>query len=85
MPGTSACPARGLAQSIRAAARRWDRSRPTEGGYGAFLTFSGGAAATLTHSGYGHFDSDGFCDWIAESGLRKSPDRQVALASVSAR
>ena len=62
----------GLVESVRGVTGRWDSARPTEGAYTAFLTFAGGAAATLTYSGYGHFDSDEFCDWIGESGLRKS-------------
>ena len=68
----------GLARSVRAVTGRWDAARPTEGAYTAFLTFADGAAATLTYSGYAHFDSDEFCDWIAESGLRKSADRHGA-------
>jgi phthalate 4,5-cis-dihydrodiol dehydrogenase len=62
----------GLAQSVRAVTGRWDAARPTEGAYAAFVTFADGAAATLTYSGYAHFDSDEFCDWIGESGLPKS-------------
>ena len=34
----------------------------------------GGAAASITYSGYAHFDSDEFVDWIAESGLPKNPE-----------
>ncbi len=56
------------ALSVRAATGRWDGSRPTEGAYSAFLTFEGGAFASLGYSGYGHFDSDEFCDWIGEMG-----------------
>ncbi|MGH7091351.1 MAG: hypothetical protein ACREFQ_20865, partial [Stellaceae bacterium] len=42
--------------------------------YAAFVSFAGGAAATLTYSGDGHFDSDEFCGWVAESGLAKDKD-----------
>lgn len=63
------------ALSVRAMTGRWDPARPTEGAYTAFLAFAGGVAASLTYSGYGHFDSDEFCGWIAESGLRKNPER----------
>ena len=62
----------GVGESVRAVTGNWDPARPTEGAYSALLTFAGGAAATLTYSGYGHFDSDEFCDWIGESGLAKS-------------
>jgi len=63
------------ALSVRAMTGRWDAARPTEGAYTAFLTFAGGLAASLTYSGYGHFDSDEFSGWIAESGARKDPGR----------
>jgi phthalate 4,5-cis-dihydrodiol dehydrogenase len=65
----------GLARSVRAAAGIWDKARPSEGAYAAFISFANGAAATLTYSGYAHFDSDEFCGWIAESGARKDPNR----------
>ena len=43
-------------------------ARPTEGAYSAFLTFEDGAFASMTYSGYAHFDSDEFCGWIGELG-----------------
>jgi phthalate 4,5-cis-dihydrodiol dehydrogenase len=63
----------GRATSVRAHAGAWDAERPTEGAYGALMAFEDGAFATLTYSGYGHFDSDEFCDWIGETGLAKDP------------
>ncbi len=63
----------GKLASVRASAGAWDSARPTEGAYSAFFTFENGASATLTYSGYAHFDTDEFCDWIAESGAPKSP------------
>ena len=63
----------GLARSVRAATGSWDAARPTEGAYGALLTFADGAFATMTYSGYGHFDSDEFCNWIGELGVRGDP------------
>jgi phthalate 4,5-cis-dihydrodiol dehydrogenase len=39
------------------------------------LSFQNGAFASLTYSGYAHFDSDEFMGWIAESGRRKDPDK----------
>jgi len=56
------------ATSIRAATGAWDAARPTEGAYTAFMTFDDGVAASLTYSGYAHFDSDEFCGWIGELG-----------------
>jgi phthalate 4,5-cis-dihydrodiol dehydrogenase len=68
----------GRVRSVRAAAGRWDAARPTEGAYSAFLTFEDGAFASLTYSGYAHFDSDEFCDWIGENGRPKNKARYGA-------
>jgi phthalate 4,5-cis-dihydrodiol dehydrogenase len=59
--------------SVRAAIGAWDVARPTEGAYAALLTFADGAFASLTYSGYGHFDSDEWQNWIGEMGQTKSP------------
>ena len=61
----------GLVRSVRAHTGQWDASRPTEGAYSALLHFEGGAFASLTYSGYGHFDSDEWMDWIGELGVKK--------------
>ena len=70
----------GQATSVRAATGAWDPARPTEGAYAALLTFAGGAFASLTYNGYGHFDSDEWQGWIGEMGQPKSayarPPRQ---------
>jgi phthalate 4,5-cis-dihydrodiol dehydrogenase len=63
----------GAVKSVRAATGEWDKTRPTEGAYSALLTFEDGAFASLTYSGYGHFDSDEFSGWIGEMGQAKSP------------
>ena len=63
----------GRAMSVRAQTGAWDAARPTEGAYSALLAFEDGAFATLTYSGYAHFDSYEFCGWIGESGARKDP------------
>lgn len=76
------------ATSIRAMIGQWDATRPTEGAYQAFLSFEDGVTASLSYNGYAHFDSDEFCDWIAESGLRKDASRygatRAALKGVGA-
>ena len=59
---------------VRALLGAWDPARPTEGAYAALLWFDDGAFASLTYSGYGHFDSDEWCGWVGEMGLRKSAD-----------
>jgi phthalate 4,5-cis-dihydrodiol dehydrogenase len=63
----------GMVRSVRAATGAWDKSRPTEGAYSAFLTFENGAFATLTYSGYAHFDSDALNGWVGEFGQTKDP------------
>jgi phthalate 4,5-cis-dihydrodiol dehydrogenase len=59
-------------QAVRAVAGGLDPSRPTEGHVAAFLTLSGGVAATVVYSGYDHFDSDELQFWIGEVGVPKS-------------
>jgi phthalate 4,5-cis-dihydrodiol dehydrogenase len=63
----------GQVKSVRAGTGAWDPARPTEGAYCAFLAFEDGSFASVTYSGYGHFDSDEFCGWIGEGGQRKDP------------
>lgn len=64
----------GVVSSVRAVTGRFDPARPTEGAYQAFLTFSSGASATLTYSGYGRYDTDEHLGWIGELGQRRDPD-----------
>jgi phthalate 4,5-cis-dihydrodiol dehydrogenase len=63
----------GRVASVRAATGAWDTNRPTEGAYAALFTFEGGAFASLSYSGYGHFDSDEFEGWVGEMGDTKKP------------
>ena len=63
----------GLVKSVRAATGAWDETRPTEGAYGAMLSFADGAFASLTYSGYGRFDADELCGWVSEIGGEKDP------------
>ena len=62
----------GRVRTVRAGTGAWDRRRPTEGAYSAFMTFEDGAFASVTYSGYGHFDTDEFCGWIGEMGQTRS-------------
>lgn len=64
----------GCAKTVRAVVGDWDSARPTDGAYSALLTFADGTIASMTYSGYGHFDSDEFCGWSGETGLPKNPD-----------
>ena len=74
----------GMVKSVRALSGAWDRERPVEGAYSALLAFENGAFATLTYSGYAHFDSDEFAGWIAESGLPKDADAYGAARTLLA-
>jgi phthalate 4,5-cis-dihydrodiol dehydrogenase len=62
----------GLVRSVRAHTGAWDAARPTEGAYSALLAFEGGAFASATYSGYGHYDSDELMNYIGEMGQAKS-------------
>jgi phthalate 4,5-cis-dihydrodiol dehydrogenase len=61
----------GLVRSVRAFTGAWDPARPTEGAYSALLGFEGGAFASATYSGYGHFDSDAWMNQRGEMGQAK--------------
>jgi phthalate 4,5-cis-dihydrodiol dehydrogenase len=65
-------------RSVRAIAQQLDPSRPTEGLASALLQYDSGAAASITYSGYDHFDADEFHFWIAESGAPKAADQHGA-------
>lgn len=77
----------GRVRTVRASVGIWDRARPTEGAYQALLTFESGATASLTYSGYAHYDGDELVDWVTEGGLPKDPARygatRKALAAAS--
>lgn len=68
----------GRVTRVRAAAGSWDPARPTEGAYAALLLFEDGACASLTYSGYGHFDSDELSGWTSEMGFAKDPAQHGA-------
>lgn len=63
----------GLARKVVAMTGTWDPARPTEGAYSALLSFDNGCFASLTYSGYAHFDSDEWMGWIGELGNPKDP------------
>ncbi len=59
------------AKSVRALTGNWDAARPIEGAYSAQIIFEDGAFASLTYSGYGHFDSDELMGWRGELGHQR--------------
>jgi phthalate 4,5-cis-dihydrodiol dehydrogenase len=72
----------GMLKSVRAITGAWDRTRPAEGAYACLFTFVNGVFGSLTYSGYAHFDSDEFLDWIAESGWPKDRDAYGAARRI---
>ncbi len=70
--------ARASVRSVRAFTGAWDAARPTEGAYSALLGFDGGTFASLTYSGYAHFDSDELMGWIGELGQASDATRHGA-------
>lgn len=64
----------GRAESVVAQTGIWDKSRATEGAYTAMIRFPDNVAATITYSGYAHFDSDEFLEWTTEMGTPKKAD-----------
>lgn len=75
------------ATHVMAMTGAWDRTRPTEGAYSALVGFEGGGFATLTYSGYAHFDSDVLMGDVGELGHPKTAESygkaRRALATVS--
>lgn len=63
----------GAATQVSALTGSWDPARPTEGAFSALMSFKTGVFASLTYSGYAHFDSDIWMDDVAELGQRKPP------------
>ena len=68
------------ATSVRAFTGRWDPKRPSEGAYNAQINFDNGCFASLTYSGYAHFDTDEFNGWSGELGQRRDPDASYGRA-----
>lgn len=66
----------GLVNTVMAHTGAWDPQRPTEGAYSALLGFADGAFASLSYSGYGHFDSDQWMGGISELGDSKEGYQQ---------
>lgn len=78
----------GLARSVRAHTGAWDPARPAEGAYAMLMDFEDGAVASLTYSGYGHFDTAELQGGLGELGHPVPPDAygraRRALAGLAA-
>jgi phthalate 4,5-cis-dihydrodiol dehydrogenase len=72
----------GPLRSVHAVTGVWDRTRPTEGAMTALLEFDDGVPASLTYSGYDHFDSDEFYGWVGENGNPHGPNYGAARRAI---
>ncbi len=68
------------ATSVRAFTGNWDAARNTEGAYSAQIRFADGSFASLTYSGYAHFDTDEFMGWWGELGQGRDGDASYGRA-----
>jgi phthalate 4,5-cis-dihydrodiol dehydrogenase len=66
--------------SVRAFTGNWDAARNTEGAYSAQIRFDDGSFASLTYSGYAHFDTDEFMGWSGELGQQRDADASYGRA-----
>jgi len=73
------------AKSVRAFTGNWDKTRPTEGAYNAQINFEDGCFASLTYSGYAHFDTDEFNGWWGELGQRRDVTNSYGKARLALR
>lgn len=67
--GLSGSPARG----VYARLGNIDERRSCDGAYSALIDFENGSFASLTYSGYAHYDSDAEMSWVSELGMQKDP------------
>lgn len=76
--------ARAPATQVTARTGAWDPERPTEGAYSLLLDFANGAFASLSYSGYAHFDGDRWMDDVSELGTRKDGQHKDARQALRA-
>jgi phthalate 4,5-cis-dihydrodiol dehydrogenase len=68
---------------VRAFTGNWDAARNTEGAYSAQIKFDDGSFASLTYSGYAHFDTDEFMGWRGELGQARDADASYGRARLN--
>jgi phthalate 4,5-cis-dihydrodiol dehydrogenase len=71
------------ATSVRAFTGNWDAARHTEGAYSTQIGFEDGSFASLTYSGYAHFDTDEFMGWWGELGQQRDADASYGRARLN--
>ncbi len=72
--------AQAKATSVRAFTGNWDAARNTEGAYSAQIKFDDSSFASLTYSGYAHFDTDEFMGWWGELGQGRDSEASYGRA-----
>jgi phthalate 4,5-cis-dihydrodiol dehydrogenase len=72
--------AQARATSVRAFTANWDAARNTEGAYSAQIKFEDESFASLTYSGYAHFDTDEFMGWRGELGQGRDGEASYGRA-----
>ena len=72
--------AQAKATSVRAFTGNWDAARNTEGAYSAQIRFDDSSFASLTYSGYAHFDTDEFMGWWGELGQGRDSEASYGRA-----
>lgn len=65
----------GLVRSVRGAIGQWMPERPIPGFYTAFMEFADGTPATLTHNGYGYFNTAELYPWAPPMHRYQEADR----------
>jgi phthalate 4,5-cis-dihydrodiol dehydrogenase len=73
------------AECVRAFAGNWDPARRTEGAYSAQIKFGDGSFASLTYSGYAHFDTDELMGWWGELGHKRDGEASYGSARAALR
>jgi phthalate 4,5-cis-dihydrodiol dehydrogenase len=71
------------ASSVRAFTGNWDAARNTEGAYSAQIRFEDGSFASLSYSGYAHFDTDEFMGWRGELGQSRDAEASYGRARLN--
>ena len=69
---------------VRATIGDWDKTRPGDGAYSAFLEFGDGIIASLFYSGYDHLAGTELTFGISETGRRASYEHATARKQLAA-
>ena len=65
----------GMVRSVRAMTGVWDPARRAEGAWVAYVEFEDGTPATNVFTGYSHFDTAEFTEWMGEA--QRTPEQNL--------